>query len=506
MVRQEVKMINIVKHFPGVLANDHINFGVKKGEIHALLGENGAGKTTLMNILYGLYQPDEGEIFISRKKVSLKSPRDAINLGIGMVHQHFMLVPTLSVTENVIIGLKEIGFLLNLDNVEKEIEKISEKYGLKVDPKARIWQLSVGEQQRVEIIKMLYRGAKIMILDEPTSVLTPQESEILFEILKKMSGEGKTIIFITHKLDEVMSVSNKVTVLRKGKVVSTLQTNQTSKKELARMMVDREVLFRLEKKPIKIGEIVLETKNLKALSDKGILALKGVSFKVRKGEILGVAGVAGNGQKELAEVITGLRKSIGGKIFINNNNVTNLNSNKIINEGVSHIPEDKIRMGLVPNLNLTDNLILKNYSKMPFSNRFFINESYVNSYTDKLIEKFDIDTPNRYIPVKLLSGGNLQKLLLAREISEKPNLIIAVHPTRGLDIGATEFIRNLILRQREEGAAILLISEDLEEILSLSDRIGVIFEGEIRGIVRSDEAKLEDIGLMMAGVKTTDLI
>lgn len=501
-----MKMVNIVKNFPGVLANDHINFDVKKGEIHALLGENGAGKTTLMNILYGLYQPDEGEIFIGGEKVSLTSPREVINLGIGMVHQHFMLVPTLLVTENVIIGLKELDFLLDLGKVEKEIEKISERYGLKVDPRAKIWQLSVGEQQRVEIIKMLYRDAKIMILDEPTSVLTPQESENLFEILKKMTDEGKTIVFITHKLGEVMSVSSKVTVLRKGKVVSTLPTNQTSKKELAKMMIGREVLFRLEKKSVEKGEIVLETKNIKALSDKGILALKGVSFNVCKSEILGIAGVAGNGQRELAEVITGLRKSIGGKIFINNNNVTNLNPNQIISEGVSHIPEDRIRMGLVSNLNLADNLILKNYDKKPFSNRFFINESYVNSHTDELIEKFDIDTPNRYIPVKLLSGGNLQKLLLAREISEKPNLIVAIHPTRGLDIGATEFIQNLILKQREEGAAILLISEDLEEIISLSDRIAVIYEGKIRGIVKSDEAKLENIGLMMAGVKTTDPI
>lgn len=501
MVQKEVRMVKIVKHFPGVLANDHINFEVKKGEIRALLGENGAGKTTLMNILYGLYQPDEGEIFIGGEKVSLTSPREAINLGIGMVHQHFMLVPTLSVTENVIIGLKELGFLLDLDNVEKEIEKISKKYGLRVDPKAKIWQLSVGEQQRVEIIKMLYRGAKIMILDEPTSVLTPQESNSLFEILKKMTDEGKTIIFITHKLDEVMSVSSKVTVLRKGEVVSTLPTNQTSKKELARMMVGREVLFRLEKKPVEKGEIVLEIEKIKALSDKGILALKGVSFKVFKGEILGIAGVAGNGQKELAEVINGLRKSISGKVYIDSKDVTNFNPGQIIRKGVSHIPEDKIRMGLVPNLNLAENLIIKNYKKKPFSNRFFINESYVNSHTDKLIEEFDIDTPDRYIPVKLLSGGNLQKLLLAREISEKPNLIVAVHPTRGLDIGATEFIRGLILKKREEGAAILLISEDLEEILSLSDRIAVIFEGKITGIVKSDEAKLEDIGLMMAGAK-----
>jgi simple sugar transport system ATP-binding protein len=304
----------------------------------------------------------------------------------------------------------------------------------------------------------------------------------------------------------VISVSSKVTVLRKGKVVSTLPTNRTSKKELAKMMVGREVLFRLGKKPVEKGEIVLEIREIKALSDKGILALKGVSFEVCKGEILGIAGVAGNGQSELAEVITGLRKVVEGKVYINNNNVTNLNTNQIISEGVSHIPEDKIKMGLVPNLNLAENLILKNYNKKPFSNRFFIDESYVNSHTDKLIEEFDIDTPDRYIPVKLLSGGNLQKLLLAREISEKPNLIIAVHPTRGLDVGATEFIRNLILKQREEGAAILLISEDLEEILSLSDRIAVIFEGKITGIVRSEEAKLDDIGLMMAGVKKTDLI
>ena len=494
-------MRGITKRFPGVLANDHVDFEVQAGEIHALLGENGAGKTTLMNILSGLYRADEGEITIRGHRASLQSPRDAIALGIGMVHQHFMLVEPQTVAENVILGLNTPRLFLDMARIESRIAEFSKQYGLQVDPRARIWQLSVGEQQRVEILKMLYRGVDILIMDEPTAVLTPQEVEELFVTLRRMADEGRAVIFISHKLDEVMAISDRITVLRGGKVVATVNTDQITKEELARMMVGREVLFHVQKTPVEAGEVVLEVRNLRALNDKGLPALKDVSFAIRQGEILGIAGVAGNGQRELAEVVTGLRKTADGCVFIAGCDLTNCSPRRVIREHVSHVPEDRLGMGLVPNLAVSDNVILKSYRDPPLARGPFLDRPSIARFAARLIEAFRIATPSQETPVKLLSGGNLQRTILAREISVGPRLMVAVHPTRGLDIGATESVRNLILKQREERAAILLISEDLDELLTISDRIAVMYEGEIMGVVDAEGADVGEMGLMMAGTK-----
>ncbi|MEA3459575.1 MAG: ABC transporter ATP-binding protein, partial [Chloroflexota bacterium] len=482
-----VEMCGITKRFPGVLANDHIDLVVRAGEIHTILGENGAGKSTLMNILSGLYRPDEGEIYIHGRKAMLRSPRDAIELGMGMVHQDFMLVASHTAAENVTLGLKDPPFLLNLSQTERRIAELSKQYGLKVDPHAKIWQLSVGEQQRVEILKILYRGADILILDEPTAVLTPQEVKELFAtLLRRMASEGKAIIFISHKLDEVMAISDQITVLRKGKVIATVLPSQTSKKELAKMMVGREVLFQVSRKPVEKGGTVLEVRGLRALNDKGLPALKGISLSVRQGEILGIAGVAGNGQRELAEVVTGLRRCTGGRVFIGGQEATNCSPREVIKEGVGHIPGDRLGMGLIPNLAVSDNIILKEYREPPLAKGPFLDRSSIRGFVSRLIEAFKIITPSQETPVKLLSGGNLQRTILAREIASGPDLMVAVHPTRGLDVGATESVRNTLLEQREKRAAILLISEDLDEILALSDRIAVINEGEIMGVVSAE--------------------
>ena len=498
---QIVEMKGIVKRFPGIVANDHVDLDIKGGEIHALLGENGAGKTTLMNILYGIYRPEEGEIYVRGRRVTISSPKDAIQLGMGMVHQHFMLVHPHTVAENIALGLSSSRFFFPLRDVEKKVSEFSKRYGLQVDPKARIWQLSVGEQQRVEIIKALYRGARVLILDEPTSVLTPSEIDELFTILRRMADEKRAIIFITHKLDEVIAVSDRVTVLRHGKVAKTVRTSSTDKLELARMMVGREVIFRLERKPIGKGQVVLEVRNLRAMSEKGLPALKNVSLTVSEGEILGIAGVAGNGQRELIEVIAGLRKAADGEVLILGKDATNLSTREIDRMGVSHVPEERIRMGLVPNMTVAENLILKRYNTPPFSRRLFLNTTSISRNAEELISEYNIVTPSNETPAKLLSGGNIQRLILARETSEQPKLILAAHPTYGLDIGATEHIRKLLLKQRERGAAILLVSEDLEEIMTLSDRIAVMFEGEIMGTMDAATARLDDIGLMMTGAK-----
>jgi len=500
-----VEMKGIVKRFPGIVANDHVDLDIKGGEIHALLGENGAGKTTLMNILYGIYRPEEGEIYVRGRRVTISSPKDAIQLGMGMVHQHFMLVHPHTVAENIALGLPSSRFFFPLRDVEKKVSEFSKRYGLQVDPKARIWQLSVGEQQRVEIIKALYRGARVLILDEPTSVLTPSEIDELFKILRRIADEKRAIIFITHKLDEVIAVSNRVTVLRRGKVVKTVGTSSTNKLELARMMVGREVIFRLERKPIDKGQVVLEVRNLCAVSDKGLPALRNVSLTVSEGEILGIAGVAGNGQKELIEVIAGLRNAAEGELLILGKDATNLSTREIERMGVSHVPEERIRMGLVPNMTVAENLILKRYNRLPFSRRLFLNTTSISINADELISEYDIVTPSNETPAKLLSGGNIQRLILARETSEQPKLILAAHPTYGLDVGATEHIRKLLLKQRERGAAILLVSEDLEEIMTLSDRIAVMFEGEIMGTMDAATARLDDIGLMMTGAKRSTI-
>jgi simple sugar transport system ATP-binding protein len=459
-----------------------------------------------MNVLAGLYRPDVGEIYIHGRHADIHSPRDATEFGIGMVHQHFMLVEPQTVAENIILGLDEPRFRLDMDQVEQEIRELAVRYGLHVDPEAFIWQLSVGEQQRVEILKALYRGADILVLDEPTAVLTPQESQELGSTMRQMAREGRTVIFITHKLDEVIEFSDRVTVLRRGKTVANLVTAETSKRELAREMVGREVVFRVDRADYQVpeeslaaAEPVLVVENLRALNDKGLPALQGVSLTVRQYEILGVAGVAGNGQRELAEVITGLRPVTGGRILLRGQDVTNRHPRRAIDLGLSHVPEDRMHTGLIANMTVSDNLILKDYRRPPLSRLGFLIQRAVARFSDRLIQDFEIATPSRETMVKGLSGGNLQKAILAREITAGGDLMVAVHPTRGLDIGATEWVQRMLLSQRQKGAAILLISEDLDELLALSDRVAVIYEGHIMGIVPVADVDVEEIGLMMAG-------
>jgi simple sugar transport system ATP-binding protein len=491
-------MEGIVKRFPGVLANDHVGFSLRKQEIQALLGENGAGKSTLMNILAGMYQPDAGTIHIHGKPVTFHSPRQAIDAGIGMVHQHFMLVPSQTVTENILLGLDKPRFLLRLQEYDRVVADLGDRFGLSVDPRAKVWQLSVGEQQRVEILKMLYRGAEVLIMDEPTAVLAPQEIETLFNTLRAMVSEGKSIIFISHKLQEVMSIADEVTVLRRGKVTASgVKPHQSSRAELARLMVGREVLFRLDKKPVAPGKDVLNVENIYAENDKGLPALKGVSLHVREGEIVGLAGVAGNGQRELAEVITGMRKALQGKVYAQGQDITNQPVRNSIRRGVSHVPEDRTHVGTAPNLSVTDNVIMKTYNQAPISRGWILNTLAAERYARELKEAYDIVVPSIQTPVRLLSGGNLQRVILAREISSRPNLMVAMQPTRGLDVGAIEGVHRLLLAQREAGAAVLLVSEELEELLSLSDRIYVIYEGQIMGEVTDGD--VEKIGLMMTG-------
>jgi simple sugar transport system ATP-binding protein len=509
-----VELRGITKQFPGVLANDQVDFTLRSGEIHALLGENGAGKSTLVNILTGLYRPDKGTIQVDGEYVDLRSPRDAINYGIGMVHQHFMLVPTQTVTENILLGLDEPRFNMNLSHYDQIISDLGKQYGLQVDPRARIWQLSVGEQQRVEILKMLYRGAKVLIMDEPTAVLAPQEIQELFTTLRSMIAEGKSIIFISHKLDEVMAIADRITVLRKGKLSAEgLLTKEITKQDLAREMVGREVLFRLNKVEQTPGDTVLAVEGLKALNNKGIQALRGLSIHVAAGEIVGLAGVAGNGQTELAEAVTGLRPITEGKVVVHGQTLIegsmsgrrrSKNVRKVIDAGVSYIPEDRTHVGTAPNLSITDNLIMKGYRQPPIARGWSIDSLSANTQAETLREAYDIMAPTVNTPARLLSGGNLQRLILAREISCAPKLMIAMQPTRGLDVGAIESVQRLLLQQRENGAAILLISEELEELISLSDRIYVIYEGEIMGEVK--EADPETLGLLMTGTRQEDLV
>jgi len=504
-----VEMRQIVKRFPGVLANDHVDFTVFKGEIHTLLGENGAGKSTLMSILTGLYSPDSGVILINQKEAHFHSPRDAIKAGIGMVHQHFMLVQSQTVTENILIGLDEPRFLLNLPRYDNEVEQLSKRFGLKVDPKAKIWQLSVGEQQRVEILKMLYRGAEVLILDEPTAVLAPQEISALFNPLRSMKAEGKSIIFISHKLHEVMEISDRITVLSRGRVTAAgIDPKQTNRRELAKLMVGREVIFQLEKSPLKAGDVVLSVEDVHARNDKGLIALQGVSLTVRSGEIVGLAGIAGNGQNELAEIIGGLRECEKGRVCLNGMCISNSPVSFGLQQGLAYIPADRTHVGTAPNLSITDNVIMKNYRKPPIARGLLLDSKRAREFAKELQEAYDIIAPSVDVPARLLSGGNLQRVILAREISGKPHFLLAVQPTRGLDVGAIEGIQRLLLLQREQGAAILLISEELEELLTLSDRIYVIFEGKIMGELISSSDKPIDvntIGLMMTGTKLSDI-
>ena len=499
-----VEMEDIVIRFPGVLANDRVNLTLKKGEIHALLGENGAGKSTLMNALSGLYKPSSGTIKINGEIVQFNSPKDAIEKGIGMVHQHFMLVPTQTVTENILLGLDEPRFFMNLPDYDQKILDLQDQFGLRVDPTVKIWQLSVGEQQRVEILKTIYRGANILIMDEPTAVLAPQEIEELMNTMRSMVAQGKSIIFISHKLQEVTAVADRLTVLRKGVATAEgIRVEGVTREKLAELMVGRKVIFRVEKKPQEPGEVILAVNGVSAENNKGIRALKNLSLEVRSGEILGIAGVAGNGQSELAEVITGLR-SCTGSIKIRDQEVANQPPSKAIKSGVSHIPEDRTRVGTAPNLSITENTIMKNYCDDPIGNGWSINFLNARKYARDLKDKYDILAPSVRTMARKLSGGNLQKVILAREISSGPDMMVAVQPTRGLDVGAIEAVQILLLDQRENGTAILLISEELEELLSLSDRIAVIYEGEIMGIVDADHAEIKEIGLMMTGQKRSE--
>jgi ABC-type uncharacterized transport system ATPase subunit len=491
----------ISKRFPGVLANDAVDLELYPGEVLALLGENGAGKSTLMNILVGLYRPDEGRILVRGREAEIHSPRDAAALGIGMVHQNFMLVESMLVSENIVLGLNDLPLVPKMEEVVLRIREISERYRLRVDPNAYVWQLSVGEQQRVEILKLLYRGAEILILDEPTAVLTPQEAEDLNRVLQQMTSEGKSAVFITHKMEEVMAFSHWVRVLRNGRLMAVKKTRETNPQELARLMVGREVLFRLDRKPARPGETVLELEDVKADDDRGLPALKGVSFAVAGGEILGVAGVAGNGQRELAEVVTGLRKTAGGRILIRGENVSNSTPLKIIRSGVSHIPADRIGMGAVGEMSVASNLIMKGYRKRPISSRFLLHPRRILEFARRMIEAFRITTPTPLTRLKFLSGGNIQKTILAREIDACEGLLVAVYPSRGLDVGATESVRTRLLEQRDSGRAILLISEDLEELITIADRIAVFFEGKIMGILPAETADVETLGLMMAGTQ-----
>jgi general nucleoside transport system ATP-binding protein len=497
----QIEMHGISKRFPGVLASDHVDFDVKSGEVHALLGENGAGKSTLMKILYGLYHPDEGEILINGKPVTINSPNDAINLGIGMIHQHFMLVQTLTVAENVALGLPSSrGPLTDLDRVSKRILELAKIYGLKIDPEAYVWQLSVGQQQRVEIIKALYRGAALLILDEPTAVLTPQEVDELFVIMHQMVRDGHALIFISHKLHEVVEISNRVTVLRDGRKIGTRPTSEITKQILANWMVGREVGFVPDRGNVQKGDCRLQLDNVCCGSDRGTPGLRGISLELCSGEILGVAGVSGNGQRELAESITGLRKITDGHVVLEGHNVTNFAPGEITERMLAYIPEERMRDGMIKNFTVAENMILREHHKQPYSRSGLLNLRDISAHSDELIKKFRVKTPSHNTLAKNLSGGNIQKIVLAREFSRNPRVIVAAQPTRGLDIGATEYVREQLLEQRRKGVAVMLISEDLDEILALSDRIAVLYEGQIMDIVPCEKATPEKLGLLMAGV------
>jgi simple sugar transport system ATP-binding protein len=492
----------ITKRYPGVTANDHIDFEIRAGEVHAILGENGAGKTTLMRILFGLTEPDEGEIRVFGEKVNFRSPLDAIHLGIGMVHQNRKLIPAHSVIENIILGHPSAGRIMNVKRTGEEITELCTKYGFKIDLKAKVWQLSEGEKQVVEILKALYRGAKILILDEPTSALAPPEVEKLLASIKIMTGSDLALVpFITHKLPIVLSVSDRVTVLRRGKVTARLETKEATENSLAKEMVGREVIFRLQRVEVEMGKPILQVDGLSALDDKGLLALKGVSFSVREGEIFGVAGVSGNGQQVLAEVLAGLRRPLGGKVLLDGMQITHASSLERWTKGVGYIPSDRVDVGSIGAYSLVDNVLMNYYFDDQFSKWGVLDARKIRGLTESLMSEYSVAAPSADTSAKSLSGGNLQKLILARVLSRKPRLIIANLPTQGLDVGATEFVQNKLLEAKKQRAGILLISEDLDEVLSLSDRVAPIYEGEFMGIVPAAQAERENIGAMMAGAK-----
>ncbi len=500
MAKHVLETNNITKRFPGVLANDQVSMHLDEGEILAILGENGAGKTTLLNIIYGLYGQDEGEIFINGKPTTINNPHDAINQGIGMVHQHFMLVPVFSVTENMILGAEVSKFgVLNLEEARQRILNLSDTYGLEVDPDAIVEEIPVGVQQRVEILKALFRDARILILDEPTAVLTPQEIEDLFRIMRELKAKGVSIIFITHKLKEVMEIADRILVMRRGKVVGETRPAETDKSQLANMMVGREVLLSVKKTPSKPGGPVFEIKDLVIHNDEDRNLVNNVSLTVHAGEILGIAGVQGNGQTELVQAITGLRHIDSGSIVLNGEVMPAENPRALVEHGMAHIPEDRQRDGLVLPYPLTDNLVLCSYYKHPYVKGLTRNDEAIEAHADKLIADYDIRTPSPFLPASDLSGGNQQKVIVARELSRNVKILIANQPTRGLDVGSIEYIHRTLIAMRDRGVGILLISVELDEIMSLSDRIAVMYEGEIVDILDAKAATREELGLLMAG-------
>ncbi|MCM3087445.1 ABC transporter ATP-binding protein [Bhargavaea ginsengi] len=495
-----IEMLNIRKEFGNFVANDNITLQLKKGEIHALLGENGAGKSTLMNVLFGLYQPEGGEIRVRGKKVDITDPNVANNLGIGMVHQHFMLVENFTVTENIILGNEPTkNGSVNISGASKKVAELSRQYGLNVDPNAKIEDISVGMQQRVEILKTLYRGADILIFDEPTASLTPQEISELIGIMKKLIAEGKSIILITHKLQEIMDVSDRVTVIRKGKGIGTVETAQTDPEQLASMMVGRQVTFKTEKGPASPTDEVLQINGLTVEDARGVAKVKNLNLSIRKGEIVGIAGIDGNGQSELIEAITGLRKSKSGKIMINGKDITNRKPREITKSGIGHIPQDRHKHGLVLDFPIGHNIAIQTYYRPPYSKGGIMDYAAIEKKAEEIIEQYDVRTQGPHEPARALSGGNQQKAIIGREVERNPDLLIAALPTRGLDVGAIEFIHRRLIEQRDSGKAVLLISFELDEVMNVSDRIAVIYDGSIIDTVLPSETDEQQLGLLMAG-------
>jgi len=492
---------NVTKTFPGVIANQDVNLTLRRGEILTLLGENGAGKTTLMNILYGLYHQDSGEILVRGEVVRITGPADSIRRGIGMVHQHFMLVPVFTVAENIILGSETTkGLMLDLDSARQEIRNLSHQYGLDVDPDALVEDLSVGQQQRVEIIKALYRKADILILDEPTAVLTPQEAEDLFKVIRTLTKEGVSVIFISHKLKEVLAISDRIMVLRRGRVVGEADPKTATERSLAELMVGRDVVLEVEKGPANPKEVVISVKNLVVHDDRDQVAVDNVSFEIRAGEVLGIAGVQGNGQTELVEALTGLRPTKGGQVNIAGQDLTGAKPRQIFEAGVGHVPEDRQEDGLVMSYSIADNMVLNTYYRKPFAKRGVLNEQAVREQATRLVKEFDVRTPSPFVPVSTLSGGNKQKVIIARELSRPLKLLIASQPTRGVDVGSIEFIHKSIIAQRDQGVAVMVVSAELDEVMALSDRIAVMYKGRIVAVVPAAEATRERLGLLMAGI------
>jgi simple sugar transport system ATP-binding protein len=495
-----LELRSVTKRFPGIVANDSIDFDLRHSEVHALLGENGAGKSTLMNVVYGLYRPDEGEILVKGQPVTFSSPRDAIRAGIGMVHQHFMLIPVMTVAENIVLANEptHAGVLLDFEQASKRVRELSARYGLAVDPDARIESISVGQQQRVEILKALYRGAEILILDEPTAVLTPQEAEELFEIIGSLRAGGTSIIFISHKLKEVLEIADRISVLRRGKKIDTLPREGATETELARLMVGREVLLRVEKAPPTPGEPLLRVEDLHVRDDRGLEAVRGVSFEAREGEIVGIAGVDGNGQSQLIDALSGLRRPLSGKVLLGGREVTGTSAHDILDLGLGHIPEDRQRRGLVLEFTLAENLALHDFDKEPYSRFGWLRPRVMVERARRLLKEFDVRGGGPQSRAAVLSGGNQQKLVIAREVSRDPRVLIAAQPTRGLDVGAIEYVHRRLVQARDDGRAVLLVSLELDEVLSLSDRILVIYEGQIVGEYGPDVDEHE-LGIAMTG-------